>query len=364
MMHNLIVQIHFYIYRANRQPRFMDSLQAALYSLRFLLKNIIVTYEWYNAELKFGGCMMKYARTQYPDFMQTVLSYDNIMAFIRTAYMSLFGHVKEMFDENRQETIIERERIGSKIEQITSNDTAQILYANTQFVQPQNENYFQTNNQIISPSQNYLNSFEYESTKRRMDTFTKPSRNNHHFMKRSQRFSNADKGRSDHSEMQVNTHQLHELVKPLDVRNNINKRTDNTDADTVMYYGPRQFSSYQQTHPVYTPPQTQENTLELPTINDNDFQEPNNYKESINPDEIIDLESDNDEASATEEINTENDIAVDNNSGSSFFDFESVILERLGLKPKQFDGNTAARCTQNYILNALWRTIESSLRKI
>lgn len=136
-------------------------LKSALYSVRFFIRTALGMYEWYNPELKFGGCMIEYARSQYPELKGFTFSYENVFTFLKGIYGSFYGHVNEMIDEYRQETINERDRIGSKIVQITAADAPNAIYFNKNLG---------WNNKFNQPN---IDRYERgRSSRRRMDTFS------------------------------------------------------------------------------------------------------------------------------------------------------------------------------------------------
>lgn len=92
--------------------------------LRYTLRSMFLTYNFYHPELHLGGCVLKYARRQYPELMQAPMTTDNVVTIVRTMYSQLSGYLKEMVDENRQEVQAERERIGAKVADLTAPSSA------------------------------------------------------------------------------------------------------------------------------------------------------------------------------------------------------------------------------------------------
>lgn len=88
--------------------------------LRYTLRSMFITYNFYHPELHLGGCVLKYARRQYPELMQAPMTTDNVITIVRTMYAQLTGYVQEMIDDNRQEVQAQRERIGAKVADLTA----------------------------------------------------------------------------------------------------------------------------------------------------------------------------------------------------------------------------------------------------
>lgn len=91
-------------------------------SIRYMMRRAIITYQFYNPEIRMGGCVVRYARQNYPELMVGPMSPENFYTVARSMFTSVSGYFTEMITDNRVEVQAERQRIGSKIADITSSE--------------------------------------------------------------------------------------------------------------------------------------------------------------------------------------------------------------------------------------------------
>lgn len=132
-------------------------IRAVFKSMAFLAKNVILTYQWLHPEVSLSRCVAQYARREYPELMQTPMTYDNIAKFVRTVYNMVSSSITEYMNENRQEVKLERERIGAKLAQITADDTMSLnrgdaSMATSMMVLPSVPSHQQPSTSLLPPS--------------------------------------------------------------------------------------------------------------------------------------------------------------------------------------------------------------------
>lgn len=67
---------------------------------------------------------MKHTRTFYPELMQMRLSYEDVSKYLQSLYFAIYGYITEMINENRQDIVNERRRIGMKVTEMTLHDVS------------------------------------------------------------------------------------------------------------------------------------------------------------------------------------------------------------------------------------------------
>lgn len=99
-----------------------NMISAILSSIRYMMRRAIITYQFYNPEIRMGSCVARYARQNYPELMVTPMSPENFYTVARSMFTSVAGYFTEMITDNRVEVQAERQRIGSKIADITTSE--------------------------------------------------------------------------------------------------------------------------------------------------------------------------------------------------------------------------------------------------
>lgn len=355
-------------------------------SIGFLAKNLVVTYNWLHPELALGGCVMKYARAQYPELLQSTITYDNITKFVRSVYGMMYGYVREYIDENQQDIAIERERIGAKVAQITDYDTHAFVPSTSNYNSDYINNYvqdygtFQYNQQnvrrqsrenednILSVSAKSFNELE---SRRQMASFkfnennfftnsinkenaTIPKKNNRIISDLKLRNENVmplenvtfrsnilyetrlttlNSTSIPRTNSNIITKNVENKFLKMKLKDDLNVAQNNNKKEmkwnSIMYVGPRQFST--------------------------------NFIPNSSKDGISTVVAGNENVTNNELLTTIDSSDVyygkDDEKGDNLFDFENAILESFGFKTKG-KSITLTTCTQKYVINILWRMLE------
>lgn len=86
--------------------------------LRALAKQALYYYNYYNAEIQFGECMIKYTYSQYPQQMQ-LLRMANINKLGHLAYAAIAEYLTNVLNGHYIDAYADQERIAAKIVQLT-----------------------------------------------------------------------------------------------------------------------------------------------------------------------------------------------------------------------------------------------------
>lgn len=100
------------------QPRFLSVLNSLFQVFRFFFKHIYEAYHWYHPELRFGRCLFKFARKQYPELRQR-LSYENVRKFTFRMFDDIYTYVSDVMNDGQSDEWINRNRIAAKISEIS-----------------------------------------------------------------------------------------------------------------------------------------------------------------------------------------------------------------------------------------------------
>lgn len=99
-----------------------NMIAAIISSIRYMMRRAIITYQFYNPEIRMGGCVVRYARQNYPELMVAPMTPENFYNVARSMLSSVSGYFTEMITDNRVDVQAERQRIGSKIADITTSE--------------------------------------------------------------------------------------------------------------------------------------------------------------------------------------------------------------------------------------------------
>lgn len=99
-----------------------NMISAFISSIRYMVRRVIITYQFYHPEIRMGGCVVRYARQNYPELIVAPMTPENIYNVARSMLTSVTGYFTEMVTDNRVEVQAERQRIGSKIADITTSE--------------------------------------------------------------------------------------------------------------------------------------------------------------------------------------------------------------------------------------------------
>lgn len=106
---------------ASVQPRFFSVLSSLFQVFRYLFRHIYEGVHHYRPEIRLGRCMVKIARKQYPELRQR-LSYDNMWKFAVRMFEDVSTYASDVLTENQSEEWLRRERIATKVMQLTEEE--------------------------------------------------------------------------------------------------------------------------------------------------------------------------------------------------------------------------------------------------
>lgn len=276
----------------------MSSLEPIVEFLRTFAKRAFSSYDRYQPELQFSKCMMKYARKRYPEVMRQ-FRMQNVGALGYNMYSAVAQFITNaMNGPQYDEMILERGRIGTKVEQMTR---YREMHSR---VRPQRRSASGRRRPQIMFKSGQLNRNSTQTMIMTSDAMTNRVRT-----------TTDESTQSEHRTEDLMSEQMSttESEEPRHSKRSL-------DMDPILYVGPRQFPSY----PSYPSPP-------LPPLPP---------EEELNEDEEIRL--------ADKPVE---DIVED------VFDWEPIVLEGVGIDPKSIEKNTPMYCGKEYVFGFIKRFV-------
>lgn len=264
--------------------------------LRSFAKSVLSSYNWYQPELSFSRCMMKYARKTYPELMRN-LRVPNIGMLGRNMFAAVSEYVINVVNGPQyEEILLEQERIGAKVEQILRPWPEKMSHSRARLQrqsaiarqQPRSDSTLEQPNQNSSTisvlTEDAMTDSNWEDERTQLED---------------QLLEGEELRRNRFNAMKAN-----------EQRHDKGKRSINEEPS--RFIGPRQFPSYE------------------PLVQ----QEPVNEDEDMNlankpPEEIVE----------------------------DLFDWEPVILEGIGIDPKSIEKDSPTYCGKEYVFSFIRRVI-------